>query len=143
MPLFKLNRDHRSVLQPAHLEQRQSPGKASARAVAFDDPAGLPAVIVPTAPRQRIGTADARVAPTPLSQLQLRAAPPSTLAKGTQAPPRAITALLQEIELTRGPMPPAGAAASGQLLGADGAYLTDQGQRVVVRQPGRVVFGRA
>ena len=132
MPLFKLNRDHRSVLQPAHLEQRQSPGKASARAVAFDDPAGLPAVIVPTAPRQRVGTADARVAPTPLSQLQLRAAPPSTLAKGTQAPPRAITALLQEIELTRDPMPPAGAAASGRPLGADGAYLTDQGQRVVV-----------
>ena len=135
MPLFKLNRDHRSVLQPAHLERRQPPGKGQALAVAFDNPGGEAAVIVPTVPRQRTGAAGARTAPTPLSQLPLRAAPPSMLAKGTQAAPRAITALLHEIERTRGPVPsanPLQAAASGQPLGADGVYMTDGGQRAVI-----------
>ncbi len=135
MPLFKLNRDHRSVLQPAHLERRQVPGRDPALAVAFDNPGGEAAVIVPTAPRRRTGAAGPHDAPTPLSRLTLHAAPPSTFAKGAQAAPRAITALLHEIERTRGPLPsanPLQAAESGQPLGADGAYMTDGGQRAVI-----------
>ena len=135
MPLFTLNRDHRSVLQPAHQEIRQVPARGPTRAVAFDNPDGEAAVITPTAPRRRAGGADGpQAAPTPLSRLPLRSAPPSSLAKGAQAAPRAITALLHEIERTRGPAPsrqPLPAAASGQTLGADGAYLTEEGQRVV------------
>ena len=135
MPLFKLNRDHRSALQPAHLERRQLPGKSSVKAVAFDNPEGQAAVIVPVAPRQRTGMAGAQAASTPLSRLPLRAAPPSTFSKGAQAPARAITALLHEIERTRGPASSTDrfpAAEPGQPLGADGTYLTDEGRRAVV-----------